>query len=64
MNAAARVLSWPVRRRRKWKQDALIIAGMAGAGMAIGALKGGKKGAAIGALSAGVGRLIYRIAGC
>jgi len=59
---AAKVLMWPLRPRRTWKKDALFIAGIAGAAMAVGALKGGKKGAAIGALSGGVGRLIYRLA--
>jgi len=60
---AAKVLTWPLRRRRSWKKDAWFIAGMAGAGLALGALKAGRRGAAIGALSGGVGRLIYRLAG-
>ena len=38
--------------RRSWEKEALIIGGSAGAGTAIGALAGGKKGA-------GVGGLIY-----
>ena len=38
------------------------MAGVAGAGFAIGVLTGGKKGGAIGAISSGVARLIYRIA--
>ena len=58
----ARVLPWSMRPRRNWKRDALFMAGVAGAGLAIGALTGGKKGAAIGAISSGVARLIYRIA--
>ena len=58
----ARVISWSMRPRRRWKRDALFTAGVTGAGIAIGALTGGKKGAAIGAISGGVARLLYRIA--
>ena len=58
----AKVLPWSMRPRRSWKRDGLFMAGVAGAGLAIGALTGGKKGAAIGAISSGVARLIYRIA--
>jgi hypothetical protein len=59
----AKVLFWDTRRRRNWKRDALMIAGLAGVGSAIGAATGGKRGATIGALSAGVGRFIMRLAG-
>jgi hypothetical protein len=45
--------------KHSWEKDALIIGGSAGAGTAIGALAGGKKGAGIGAAAGGVGGLIY-----
>lgn len=45
--------------RPSWEKDALIIGGSAGAGTAIGALAGGKKGAGVGAVAGGVGGLIY-----
>ena len=45
--------------KRSWEKEALIIGGSAGAGTAIGALSGGKKGAGIGAAAGGVGGLIY-----
>jgi hypothetical protein len=45
--------------KRSWEQEALIIGGSAGAGTAIGALAGGKKGAGVGAATGGVGGLIY-----
>jgi hypothetical protein len=44
---------------RSWEKEALIIGGSAGAGTAIGAMAGGKKGAGIGAAAGGVGGLIY-----
>ena len=44
---------------RSWEKEALIIGGSAGAGTAIGAIAGGKKGAGIGAAAGGVGGLIY-----
>ena len=49
----------PHANKRSWEQDALIIGGSAGAGTAIGALAGGKKGAGVGAAAGGVGGLIY-----
>jgi hypothetical protein len=45
--------------KASWEKDALIIGGSAGAGTAIGAMAGGKKGAGIGAAAGGVGGLIY-----
>jgi hypothetical protein len=45
--------------KRAWEKEALIIGGAAGAGTAIGAIAGGKKGAGIGAAAGGVGGLIY-----
>ena len=47
---------------RSWEKEALIIGGSAGAGTAIGAVAGGKKGAGIGAAAGGVGGLIYDLA--
>jgi len=44
---------------RSWEKEVLIIGGSAGAGTAIGAIAGGKKGAGIGATAGGVGGLIY-----
>ena len=49
-------------RQRSWEKDALIIGGSAGAGTAVGALTGGKKGAGIGAAAGGLGGLIYDLA--
>ena len=40
----------------------MIIGGSAGAGTAIGALAGGKKGAGVGAATGGVGGLIFDLA--
>lgn len=45
--------------KRSWEKEALIIGGSAGAGTAIGALAGGKKGAGVGAAAGGIGGLIY-----
>jgi hypothetical protein len=50
----------PVRRHRRTnEQSALIVAGSAGTGAAIGAIAGGGKGAAIGAISGGAAGFIY-----
>ena len=49
----------PVRHQRSTEQSALIVAGSAGTGAAIGAIAGGGKGAAIGALSGGAAGFIY-----
>jgi len=46
-------------KKRSWEKEALIIGGSAGAGTAIGALAGGKKGAGVGAAAGGVGGLIF-----
>ena len=47
------------KKKRSWEKEVLIIGGSAGAGTAIGAIAGGKKGAGIGAAAGGVGGLIY-----
>ncbi len=49
-------------RHRSWEREVLIVAGSSGAGTAIGALAGGKKGAGIGALSGGIAGLAYDLA--
>ncbi len=50
------------RRKRSLEKEALIVAGSAGAGSAIGAAAGGGKGAAVGALSGGIAGLVYDLA--
>ncbi len=52
----------PHPQQRSWEKELLIIGGSAGAGTAVGALTGGKKGAGIGAAAGGVGGLIYDLA--
>src|SRR6185369_10146366 len=47
------------KNKRSWEKEVLIIGGSAGAGTAIGALAGGKKGAGVGAATGGVGGLIF-----
>ena len=49
----------PAKKGRSTAKSAMIVAGSAGAGAAIGALAGGGKGAAIGALAGGGAGLIY-----
>ena len=59
---AARIIPWVGRKRSSWKRDTAWIAGATGAGLAIGALVGGKKGASMGAVSGGVARWLWRMA--
>ena len=59
---AARVLPW-ARPGRSWKKETLNIGTATGAGMAIGSLVGGKKGATIGAVSGGFARWLWWWAG-
>lgn len=64
MNAKdAKVLFWGGGRRHGWKREVLMIAGAAGAATALGAWRGGKKGAMIGGISGGVTRLVMRMFG-
>ncbi|PYS55732.1 MAG: hypothetical protein DMG13_02680 [Acidobacteria bacterium] len=58
---AAKILVWGG-RRRSWKREALMIAGTAGIATAVGALAGGKRGAALGAISGGVTRIVMQLA--
>jgi len=61
-SVVARRAEPPHAHKRTWEQEALIIGGSAGAGTAIGAIAGGKKGAGVGAAAGGVGGLIYDLA--
>jgi hypothetical protein len=58
----ARQVEPPHPQQRSWEKELLIIGGSAGAGTAVGAIAGGKKGAGIGAAAGGVGGLIYDLA--
>jgi hypothetical protein len=49
----------PVHKHRSTAKSALIVAGSAGTGAAIGAIAGGGKGAGIGALAGGAAGLVY-----
>jgi hypothetical protein len=53
-------LIWGGGRRRSWKRELLMIASTAGIATAVGALFGKKKGAAVGAVSGSVTRLLAR----
>ena len=59
---ASHVLPW-IRPYRNWKEETLNIANAAGIGMLVGALVAGKKGATIGAASAGFARWVKWWAG-
>ena len=59
----AKVLLWGGGRRKNWKREALMIASAAGVATAIGAWRGGKKGALYGGLSGGAARYIMRMFG-
>ena len=61
MNQVMRVVTCGVGRKRSWKREALWMAGTTGVGTLIGALTGGKKGAAIGATSSGAVRFILAL---
>ena len=50
------------KKKRSLQKELLIVGGGAGGGAAIGALAGGKKDAAVGALTGGVAGLIYDLA--
>jgi hypothetical protein len=58
----AQILLWGGGKRRSWKREALMVAGTAGIGTAVGGLAGGKKGATLGAISGGMARLVMRMA--
>jgi hypothetical protein len=58
----SRRVEQPHPRHRSWEKEVMIIGGSAGAGTAVGALTGGKKGAGIGAAAGGLGGLIYDLA--
>jgi hypothetical protein len=59
----AKVVLWGGGRRRRWKRDALMIAGAAGLATAIGAMTAGRKGALYGGISGGTARWIMRMFG-
>ena len=58
MNQAARIMTFGVGGKRSWKREAIWMAGTAGVGTLIGALAGGKRGAAIGATTSAAARFI------
>ena len=58
----AHVLPW-IRPYRNWKQETLNMASAAGVGLLVGALMAGRKGATIGAASAGFARWVRWWAG-
>ena len=57
----AKVVLWGGGKRRSWQREALMIAATAGIATTVGALTGGKKGAAFGAISGGVTRFLMRM---
>jgi hypothetical protein len=61
MNKVMRVVTCGVGGKRSWKREALWLAGTAGVGTLIGALTGGKKGAAVGATTSGAARFILAL---
>jgi hypothetical protein len=54
-------MTFGVGGRRTWKREALWMAGTAGVGTLVGALAGGKRGAAIGAATSGAARFILAL---
>jgi hypothetical protein len=57
----ANVVLWGGGKRQSWEKETLMIAATAGIATAVGALVGGKKGAAFGAISGGVTRFLMRM---
>ena len=57
----AKVVVWGGGKRQSWEKEALMIAATAGIATAVGAMVGGKKGAAFGAISGGVTRFLMRM---
>jgi hypothetical protein len=61
VNMEANVVLWGGGRRQSWEKEALMIAATAGIATAVGAIVGGKKGAAFGAISGGATRFLMRM---
>ena len=59
---ASSLVPW-IRPYRSWRKETLNMASAAGAGMLVGSLIGGKKGATIGAVSGGFARWLRWWAG-
>jgi hypothetical protein len=62
MNQVARIVTVGIGCKRSWKRESLWMAGTAAVGTLIGALTGGKRGAAIGATASGATRFILALA--